>query len=84
LDDFQDSWDWLLIQKSHVILLSVDDEMQTSLQTLLGFRLGFHLVRYLGIPLIITHLKHNDYLLLVQDQAINLNIIGCVASRWTS
>jgi hypothetical protein len=82
---FQDSWDWSLIQKkSHVILLGVDYEMQTSLQTLLGFRLGSLLVRYLGIPLITTHLKHNDCLLLVQDQAMNLNIIGCVASRWTS
>jgi len=59
---FQDSWDWSLIQKkSHVILLGVDDEMQT----LLGFRLGSLLVRYLGIPLITTHMKYNDCLLFV-------------------
>jgi len=59
---FQDSWDWSLIQKKrHVILLGVDDEMQT----LLGFRLVSLLVRYLGIPLITTHLKHKECLLLV-------------------
>lgn len=46
------------LEKSHVFLSRVDDELQTSLQTLLGFRWGSLPVRYLGIPLISIKLTH--------------------------
>jgi hypothetical protein len=52
--------------KSHVFLLGVDDDLKASLLDLLGFRLGSLSVRYLGVPLITTRMKHSDCMALVE------------------
>jgi hypothetical protein len=52
--------------KSHVFLLGVDDDLKASLLDLLGFRLGSLPIRYLGVPLITTRLKHSDCMALVE------------------
>lgn len=53
-------------EKSHVFLLEVDDELEISLQTLLGFRRGSLAIRYLGVLLISTILTHINCMVLVE------------------
>lgn len=45
-------------EKSHVFLSEADDELETSLHTLLGFRRGSLPIRYIGVQLISTRLTH--------------------------
>lgn len=47
-------------------MFSCKESMSSAfLQTLLGFKLGFLHVRYLGVPLIATRLNHSDCMPLV-------------------
>lgn len=55
------------LEKSHVFLLVVDDELVTSLQNLLGFRLGSLLIKYLGVLLISTRLTHINCMPMVKQ-----------------
>jgi hypothetical protein len=48
------------LEKSLVFLSGVDDELGTSLQDHLSFKLGSLLSRYPGVPLIFTRLTHFD------------------------
>jgi len=67
LDDFADLSGLVINpEKSHAFLSGVDDDLKASLLGLLGFRLGSLPVRYLGVPLITTRLKHSDCLPLVE------------------
>jgi hypothetical protein len=47
-------------EKSLVFLSGVHNELKTSLQDLLGFRLGSLPIRYLGVPLISTRLTYSN------------------------
>jgi hypothetical protein len=47
-------------EKSHIFLSEVDDELETSLQDLLGFRLDSLPIRYPGVLLISTRLTHSN------------------------
>jgi len=53
-------------KKSHVFLLEVDDELEISLDTLLGFRRGSLPIRYLDVLLISTKRTHTDCMALVE------------------
>jgi len=73
------------LKKSHVFLSGVDDDLKASLLDLLGFRLGSLSIKYLGVPLITTWLKHSDCMALVEWipskiklwTSISLIYVGC-------
>ena len=67
LDDFPGLSGLVInLEKSLVFLLEVDDELETSLQDLLGFRLDSLPIRYPGVLLISTRLTHSNCKLLVE------------------
>ncbi|XP_031248848.1 uncharacterized protein LOC116106632 [Pistacia vera] len=47
-------------EKSQLFLSGVTDEEQIGLKSIMGFQLGQLPVRYLGVPLICTRLRHSD------------------------
>jgi len=54
------------LKKSHVFISGMDDDLKASIFDLLGFKLGSLPIRYLGVPLITTRLKHSDCMALVE------------------
>lgn len=55
------------LEKSHVFLSGVNNELVISLHNLLGFRLGSLLIKYPGVPLISTRLTHINCMPLVEQ-----------------
>jgi hypothetical protein len=59
-------------EKSHVFMSSVDDDLKASILDFLWFRLGSLPIRYLGVLLITTQLKHGDCMALVSGFSLRL------------
>jgi len=55
------------LEKIHVFISGMDDDLKASIFDLLCFRLGSSPIRYLGVPLITTRLKHSDCMALVEQ-----------------
>jgi hypothetical protein len=61
LDDFAGLSNLVINLENNLVFISgVDNEFGTSLQNLLGFRLGSLSVKYLGVPLISTRLTPSN------------------------